>query len=307
MVSERSEYRFWNGILRLFLESDQRREIAGDLEEACLSIRQNRGRLSAWTWYGIQVLKTVKFTIVERFIWRGVMLKNYFKIALRNIRRSKFFSFINIFGLALGMAACLMIVLYVRHELSYDDYNVDADRIYRVAGSYRWGGRDFDIAVSPPAQARAMLDDFPEVEETVRFSDTESNIVRVGETSFREWRVTYADASLFSMFTVPLLKGDPDTALEAPHTLALSRTTADKYFRDQDPIGKTLRLDNETDFKVTGVFQDIPGNSHFYFDIILSMASLKEAQLPTWLNQNFQTYIRLRSSHPQYWRKIVII
>lgn len=222
------------------------------------------------------------------------MIKNYLKTALRNLFKHKGYSLINILGLAIGMASCLMIVMYVNHELSYDSFNEKADRIYRVAGSFRWGGRDFDIAVNAAPVAQTMINDFPEVEDAVRFRQRGRYVIKYGDKSFRERNTSFADASFFNVFSIPLLKGDPQTALAAPKTLVLSRDTAAKYFRDEDPIGKTLKINDREDYQVTGVYENIPGNSHFHFDILFSMESLQESKGQIWLSQNFQTYIVLR-------------
>lgn len=221
------------------------------------------------------------------------MLQNFIKTALRNLLKRKGYSLINIAGLAIGMATCLLILMFVSDELSYDAYNEKADRIYRVAGSFRYGGRDIDIAVAPAPMAKVLMDEFPEVEDAVRFRQRGRYIFRYGENSYKETRVSYVDASFFNLFSIPLLRGDPETALTQPNTIILSRKTAQKYFGEQDPIGKTLRQNDRTDYMVTGVFEDIPDNSHFHFDILISMISLPESKNQIWLSQNFQTYILL--------------
>jgi putative ABC transport system permease protein len=222
-----------------------------------------------------------------------VMLKNYFKTALRNLLKHKGYSLINITGLAIGMAACLLILLYVNHELSYDNYNEDADRIYRIAFSALWGGRDIDICVAPAPMVKTIIDTYPEIEDGVRFRNQGSFIVQYGDNTFKENRIIFVDNSFFSIFTVPLISGDPNSVLVEPNTLVLSRKTAKKYFRDEDPIGKILKLDNRTDYEVTGVFEEIPDNSHFHYDFLLSMESLKDSKNQFWLNMNYPTYIRI--------------
>ncbi|MFA9453330.1 MAG: ABC transporter permease, partial [Candidatus Aminicenantaceae bacterium] len=222
------------------------------------------------------------------------MFKNYLKSALRNLFKHKGYSFINIVGLAIGMASCLLILLYVRHELSYDAYHENVDQIYRIGMSARWGGRDFDIAVQAAPMAKTMVEEYPEVLDAVRFRDRGAYIVQYGDMSFREQRVVFADPSVFNVFSLPLLKGDPESALASPNTLVISQTIAEKYFRDEDPMGKILRLGNQDDYLVTGVFEDIPENSHFHFDIMFAMESLSESKSQVWLSQNFQTYILLR-------------
>jgi putative ABC transport system permease protein len=222
------------------------------------------------------------------------MIKNYLKTAVRNLFKHKGYTFINILGLAIGMAACLLIILFVRHELSYDGYHRNSDRIYRVAMAARWGGRDFDIAVVPAATAKAMVTDFPEVEDAVRFRQRGDYIVQYKDQSFREEKIIFTDTTFFKLFSIPLLQGDADRALIEPYSIVLSRKTAQKYFRDEDPLGKTLKLDNRQDYNVTGIFEEIPDNTHFHFDILLSMESLEESRDANWGSQNFQTYILLR-------------
>ncbi len=221
------------------------------------------------------------------------MLKNYIKTALRNLLKRKGYSLINIVGLAIGMASCLLILMFVNDELSYDAYNVKADRIYRVAASFLYGGRDFDIAVVPAPMAQVLIDEFPEVEDAVRFRQRGTYVFRHGDNTFKETRVSYVDPSFFNIFSIPFLKGDTNTALAEPNTLILGRNTAQKYFRYEDPVGKTLRLNDQTDYMVTGVFEEIPDNSHFHFDVFISMTSLEESKSQTWMSQNFQTYILL--------------
>lgn len=221
------------------------------------------------------------------------MLNNYFKIAVRNLVKQKGFSLLNIFGLAIGMACSLLILMYVQDELSYDRFYENSDRIHRIKMNFRMGGREGKIAVAAAATAADMKAEFPEILDTVRFRNRGSYILRYGDNSFKERRTIFADASFFRMFSVPMLSGDPATALNQPNTLCLSKSTAVKIFGSDDPIGKLLKVDNEDDYLVTGVYQDIRPNSHFHFDVMLSMAGLEESKDTTWLSQNFQTYLLL--------------
>lgn len=221
------------------------------------------------------------------------MLANYIRTAVRNLLKRKGYSLINIAGLAIGMAACLLILMFVNDELSYDAFNEKADRIYRVAASFFYGGRSFDIAVAPAPLAQALLDEYPEVENAVRFRQRGRYIFRYGDNTYREMRVSYVDPSFFDIFSIRLFKGNPDTVLDDPNSLILSQNTAQKYFGEEEPVGKTLRLNDRTDYMVTGVFEEIPGNSHFHFDVFISMTSLDESKSKIWMSQNFQTYILL--------------
>ena len=222
------------------------------------------------------------------------MLKNYLKTAWRNVARHKGYSFINILGLAVGLACCLLITLFVKHELSYDRYNQKADRIFRVTEFARFAGQEANIGTVPAPLAAACLQEFPEVEATVRFREQGNIIVQHGERSYTESRLMFADSSIFQVFTLPLRRGNPQTALAEPRTIVLSETAARKYFGVVDPIGRLLRLDNREDYRISGVFRDIPANSHFRFDMIASLESLEESRQTHWIYNNFFTYLLLR-------------
>jgi putative ABC transport system permease protein len=275
------------------LDEAERSARLGDLEERYQYLVNERGERRARAWYRRQALQLVILAVINHILWSCIMFKNNLVIAWRNIKRHKGYSFINISGLAIGMACCLLILMFVNDELNYDAFNEKASRIYRVAGSFFYGGRGFDIAVAPAPMAQALIDEFPEVENAVRFRQSGKYIFRYGDNAFRETRVSYVDPSFFDIFSIPLLKGNPDTALSDPNMLIMSRKTAQKYFADEDPIGKALRLNDRTDYIVTGVFEEIPGNSHFHFDVLIAMTSLEESKSDFWLSNNFQTYILL--------------
>ncbi|QQL51327.1 ABC transporter permease [Mucilaginibacter ginkgonis] len=221
------------------------------------------------------------------------MIKNYIKTAIRSLNKNKGFTAINILGLALGLAVSLLIVFYVVDELSYDKFNVKADRIFRINDAVKFGGNENTWAVSP-APLAAALHEFPEVESTVRFRQTGSIRLKKGNNIIQENRVTFADPSVFSVFTLPMVDGTPATALNEPHTAVINETIARKYFNTINAVGKTFLVNDTANYKVTGVIKDMPKQSHFVFDIFLSMPSLAESKDPSWLNNNFQTYVLLR-------------
>jgi putative ABC transport system permease protein len=225
-----------------------------------------------------------------------LMLRNYFKIAFRNLARQRFYSLINISGLALGVSACLLIVLYINFELSYDRYHEKADQIFRLNSEIKFAGSHYHLAVSPAPLAQALIDEYPEIESAVRFRGVGSFLVKRENSaeSFREFDVIWADSTFFKVFTVPVLKGDANSALREPNTIAISESMAKKYFPAGDALGQSLILDNRLNGKVTAVFQDMPKNGHFKFDILLSMAGLDEAKAPNFLSNNFNTYILLK-------------
>ncbi len=289
--------RLGHRILSAVLGRGEHFTVVGDLEEIHAEIVREKGALRAGAWYWGQIVRSLPAYATHIVYWSGVMIRNYFLTTLRNIKKQKVFTFLNVFGLAIGMAGCLLAVLYIRDELGYDRYNAKADRIYRLTADVLRQGQEIRISGAGAPVAQALKEGFPEVEDAVRFRQEDSIRVRAGEESFRETNVVHSEPSFFNIFTVPLLQGDPKTALAARRTLVLSRTTAAKYFGRDDPLGKTMVIDGADEWTVTGVFGDIPRASHFHFDIILSFASLDVEKDPlenSWMSFNYQTYILFR-------------
>jgi putative ABC transport system permease protein len=203
------------------------------------------------------------------------MLKNYFKITLRNIKRNKAFSFINIAGLAIGMACCILIVNYIIFESSYDRFNKNADRIYRVNTLLEIGGRGGNLASTNHPIGDYLRDNYSEVINSAKFRRYKygQTLIEYEENKFFENRVYYADDSVLDVFTYPMLIGDPKTALKSPHSIVLTESMASKFFGRDYPIGKILKLNNREDCTVTGVIRDIPGNTHFPINMLVSFES----------------------------------
>lgn len=222
------------------------------------------------------------------------MLRNYLKIALRNLKKNKGFSAINILGLAIGIATCLLITLYVLDELSYDRHHEKADRIYRVNAAINFGGTLQNLAVAPDPLAFTMVNDYPQVENAVRFRNYGASVVRKGEQNIKEEKIISVDATLFDVFTLPMIQGNPKTALRDPNTVVITEEIAEKYFGTSQAVGQVLRFDNQTDYKVTGVIKNLPPNSHFDFDFFVSMAGSEEARRNNWVSFNFNTYLLLQ-------------
>lgn len=189
------------------------------------------------------------------------MFRNYLKIALRNIIRQKGYSFINIAGLAVGMACCMLIYLYISHEVSYDAYHQDADRIYRIASSRQTTQNTDSFAGCGPAVTPVLRQNYPEVEAIARLTMSRPKVVRYGDRIFREDCLGYADPELFEVFTIPFLAGDPETALIRPNTAVIAAGIAEKYFGHQNPLGQPLQV-GDAQYEITGVIEDIPSNSH---------------------------------------------
>ena len=224
------------------------------------------------------------------------MLYNYMKIAGRNLLKHKVYSLINVLGLAIGMCCCLLILLYVKGELSYDRHHEHAAQIYRVAVDGRAPGRQLEVAQCPPALAPALRRQMPEVLPAARLWSGE-RLVSAEEVDFYEKRLFWADPELFDVFTFPLEEGDVAAALTAPNTAVLSRETARKYFGAAAPLGRTIRVAGEGDFEITGVLREIPDNAHFHFDLLLSSSSRKIDELPFqayWIDASYFTYLRLQ-------------
>ena len=205
------------------------------------------------------------------------MIKNYFKIAFRNLWKQKAFSLINILGLTVAMSACFLIFLYVRFELSYDSQHAKGDRIFKIVTDIKTPTEVINAGGPSWAAPPNAKDEFSEIEEFVRFAGGDNILVRKDDKKFQEENAAWADSAFFKVFDFPLIKGDRNTALKAPFSIVLSETTAKKYFADADPIGQTLLVTGEAfPAKVTGVMKDIPENSHIKADLILSISSIVE-------------------------------
>jgi len=223
------------------------------------------------------------------------MLRNYLKIALRNLLRQKAFSFINISGLAIGMACSILILLWVQHESSYDRFHQNADNLYRVTASL--AELDVHAGSTPTPLAYAMVTEIPEIRNSVRISPLHSGLLQVGDRVFEEKNILFVDSTFLKIFSFPLIAGDPETALYNPEGILITEEMARKYFGDEDPLGKTIRKDQTDDFTVTGVFANVPENSHIQFDFVQPMAFLarteRDLKENIWDNFNFFTYVEL--------------
>jgi putative ABC transport system permease protein len=228
------------------------------------------------------------------------MFKNYIKIAIRNLRRNKLYSFLNIAGLAIGITCCILILLYVQDELSFDRFHEKASRIYRVSSHFVLKNRVMDVASTAHVQGPMLKDEYPEVEDYVRFNSYGSRrIIRYKDRSFAEERFIWVDNSVFDVFSFKLIKGNPEEALTKPNTVVITEEIAEKYFGDEDPVGKNLRIHNDELYMVTGVVENIPANSHIRPDFFASFVTLdlqpsgnSSADLVS--NVDYYTYLLLK-------------
>ncbi|MEO8763755.1 MAG: ABC transporter permease [Ginsengibacter sp.] len=222
------------------------------------------------------------------------MIKNYLKIAFRNLWNNKGFSAINIAGLAVGLATCLLMLFYVTDELGYDKFNEKADRIFRVDGDIKFGGNHFVLAVAPDPLGPVLKKDFPQVEQYTRLRGYGGLLVKKGSQNISEDGVIYADSTLFDVFTLPMLQGDPTTALSEPKSVVITEKVAKKYFNSTDVVGRNLIINDTGNLKITGVIKDIPAQSHFHFDFFVSLSTNDESRKNNWVSNNFNTYVVLR-------------
>jgi putative ABC transport system permease protein len=222
------------------------------------------------------------------------MFKNYLKVALRNLWKSKGFSAINIIGLAAGIGVCLLIVLYVADEWSYDRYNKNADRIYRLDADIYFNSTQFTSSISPKPLALTLAKECPQVEQMVRINYQNDILIKKGGDWIRDHHVALADSTFFKVFTVPMLVGDPATALNEPHSIVIDESAAKRYFNSTDVVGKTLELENKTICKVTGVMKDMPRQSHFHLSFIRPLRDGYQGDNDQWLSNNWHSYILVR-------------
>jgi putative ABC transport system permease protein len=300
-------------ILSRLLRSSIRESALDDFDERFIQIKRRRGTFFATLWFVIQVLSLIPSILKDSIYWSAAMLKNYFKIAMRNLRRHRGYSFINILGLAIGMACTLVILLWIQDELAYDRFHEKGDNIYRIIAEDEQGiqyAGTCPIPLGPHAKQA-----YPEILDSMRFCDGfQKFLVEYGEKVYSE-EIGIVDPSFFTMFTFPLLKGDPQTALEDPHSLIMTEKMARKYFGPEDSIGKVIRIQTEgkqtISFTVAGILEDIPRQSHLQFQIFLPFQALDEMvwwvrDFEKWSDWSYFTYILTKPgiSIPELDRKI---
>ena len=284
-----------------------------DFDERFTQIERCRGTLFATLWFGVQVLSLISSLLKDSVYWSAAMLKNYFKITMRNIRKHRGYSFINIAGLAIGIACTLVILLWIQDELAYDSFHEKGDNIYRIIVEDEQGlqyAGTCPIPLGPHAKQA-----YPEILDSTRFCDGfQKFLVEYGEKIHSE-EIGIVDPSFFTMFTFPLLKGDPQTALEDPYSIVMTEKMARKYFGPEEPIGKVIRILTERkqtiSFRVTGILEDIPRHSHLQLQIFLPFQALDKMvwwvrDFEKWSDWSYFTYILTKPgiSIPELDRKI---
>lgn len=293
-----------------FCSEEYAEELQGDIEQSFYENIDKYGLSKARAIYRKEILLMIRPSVIKKFKTQNTqsnnidMIRNYLKIGLRNILSQKLYSFINIFGLAVGMAATFLISLYVQNELSYDQYHDKADRIYRV--SREWLNQDGESSlhlghIAPPF-APLLENDFEGViDQAVRLMSGYGPVMSIGEKSFEEDNFFFADADVFKVFSWKFIQGNSETALTEPNAIVLSESAAKRYFGDEDPMDQSLTFNNfglTVEMKITGVIQDTPHNSHFRYNIIASFITYenvvgKEQLMQQFGSNNFATYVLL--------------
>ncbi|MCF2489244.1 ABC transporter permease [Dyadobacter sp. CY347] len=289
-------------VLRWLHPDNTLEEVEGDLDELYAYSYAHSGKMQALFRYLINVITVLPPFVRRRqqktkydptFSLSPDMLKNYFKIAWRNIVRQKSYSILNIAGLSIGMACSILILLWVQNELSYDRFHSRADQIFRLTCS----AGDFRAAVSAAGMAPGFKSELPQIKSGVRISKWIPMLFEVGEKKVDEKRVMYVDSNFLDFFSFPLLAGNKATALQDPGAILITEEMAAKYFGTSDAIGKTIRIDNKENFTVGGVLANTPPNSHLQFDCLIPMKTLArtstELQNNSWNNFIFYTYLEL--------------
>ncbi|MDH5385778.1 MAG: ABC transporter permease [Candidatus Aminicenantes bacterium] len=246
----------------------------GDMREEYAHIHRERGVRGAKSWYRRQILINLPAYMKDSLYWSCQMFKNYFVITLRNIKRNKGFSFINITGLAIGMSACLLILLWVRDELSFNGFHRNVENIYLVV-SERVNHRGEFFQTTPVPLAEPLENDYPEIAKVVRFQFRSELIARHGENIFNDWKGAYVDPEVFDVFTFPFSKGDPKFAFLDVNSIVLTETAAQKLFAGIDPVGQMMEIEGDL-VKVAGILRDIPKNSDIQVDFLRPFQSMKE-------------------------------
>lgn len=265
--------RFTEKVLKHIFPDEGIFSTIGDLEEVYRSIAEEKGVANARFWYRWQAFKSTLSYIKNQFLWGAFMFKNYLMFTTRLIKRDKFHYFLNFIGLSIGIACSIIIMLFLKNELTYDHHHENADRIYRISSSYDTSGKPLLYATSSPALGPRLKEEYPEIEEFVRIFVLPEVLFKSADKPFYQERIVFADPSILKAFTYPLLQGDIESCLDEPDTIVLTETAARKYFVKENPLGKIIQVEHQDDLTVTGVMKDPPRNSHISIEGIISYSS----------------------------------
>jgi len=288
-------------ILEIFLQAllspEDRESLLGDFKEMYDQISNEGGVIRARCWYVFHIIKLMPAYVENKIYWSAAMFRNYLKIALRNMKRHKTFSIINISGLVVGLTCFILIFLYVRYERSYDTFHENSDRIFRVVTQ---DPENDTFASSPAALAPTLMDEFPEVRAATRFSPVDRFLLTKEDKSFYE-RGLFADEYFFDVFSFQLIRGNKKRILDNPDSIVISKRIAMKFFGNENPVGKTLNC-SLGDLEVVSIVENIPKNSHIQFDWLISFKQVKasieanrNSQFFWWGAINYYTYCLLKN------------
>lgn len=280
-------------LIQLMTNDSDWSHLEGDYEEIYVKLYNTQGKAAAFLWVLRQLLNALALNFTNTIIWGQVMLRNYLKVTLRNIRRQKVYSLINILGLAVGLTCCILILLWVQDEKSYDRFNEHADRIYRIITVDKSGGANPYFAVTPLPMAPAVKDEFPEILFAARTTARTMKLYN-GENGIDE-KGLLVSPDFLNMFTFRFLGGDPENALTSPGKIVISEKMAKRHFGSEDPLGQILNTRGGSEFVISGIFQDIPRQSHINFDYLVNFRRLEKGgmDLNRWQNISFYTYVML--------------
>jgi putative ABC transport system permease protein len=266
----------------------------GDIDEAFNAMAKERSHFAAKAWYWMAILRSIPYSLGCFLSWNFIMTKNYLKIALRNIVRRKPYSFVNILGLAVGMACCILIYVYVNYELSYDSYHPDVGRIYRTTMYFKIADADFFGAKAPGPMAAALRRDYPEVSKAFQVIINNRILIEVDGNNFEESRLLYVEDDFFDIWHIDFIKGGAQVITGRPYTLALTEGMVKKYFGSADPVGKIVRV-NRKDFEITGVIKDSRSNTHLKYNFLTSIYSFrkKPEEMTEWADCFGEVYVKL--------------
>jgi ABC-type antimicrobial peptide transport system permease subunit len=281
-----------------FIPKDEREYFMASLIDVYVNMVSLKGKWYGWSWFWLQLLKSLPSFFLF-FISGGIgMVKNYIKIALRNIARYKGFSFINITGLALGMACCILILLWVQDELNYETIHKQGKDIFRVAHVNHSTGKAVHAWRTPPPLSPALAKTFPEVVGSTRFHQRNGTLVKFKNKQMNE-KAGFIDLSAFNMFSFTFVKGSPETVFRNPNSAVISDSMAKKYFGSQNPLGKRITIDNQFDLNITGVVKTMGHNTLLQFDFLTQFETIKyfigKANFQHWGYCGFHTFLLLKT------------
>ncbi len=288
-----------------FLPDHDSHYLGGDFDEIYNSLYSERGRAAANAWYWWQLVLSLPHILIHPYLWRLFMFKSYLKTTLRNFKKHKGYSLINLAGLSVGMTCFILILLFIQYEFRYEDHHVNGTRIYRITVEQDLGDRVFQASTSPVPLAEALARELPEVEAFTRFYSPGRALITRGDTHFYEEGFDFVDPGILKMFSLPMVSGDPDTALNNALSAVITEEIAEKYFGRENPLGQILKVDfgKKFDVTVTGVIKDHPPTTNIRSDILIPFQSISELMpdagrfLDNWISQQLQSYVMFPSNH----------